>query len=74
MCIDCLSKYEVKVEIYPKMALLIETDNWQGICPFHLLRVFANVKGILILESNYNRMGHIIYIRIVNQIKIIFEV
>ena len=56
------------------MALLIKTDNWQCICPFSLLRVFANVKVVFILESNYNRMGHIIYIIIVNPIKSIFEV
>ena len=49
------------------MALLVKTDNWQCICLFSLLRVFANVKGVFILESNYNRMGHTIYIRIVNQ-------
>ena len=26
MCVDCLSKNKVKVEIYPKMALLIKTE------------------------------------------------
>ena len=26
MCVDCLSKNKVKVEIYPKIALLIKTE------------------------------------------------
>ena len=45
------------------MALLSTTvrDNWWCICHFSLQRDFANVKGIRILEANYNRTGHIIY-------------
>ena len=75
-CLDFLSKKVVKVEIYPKMVLLIKSvgDDWWCICHFSLFRDFANVKGTFIPESNFNRIGHIIYIKIVNEIKSIFEV
>ena len=52
------------------MALLFETvaDIWCCICHFSLFRDFANVKAIFILESKFNRIGHVIYIKILNQI------
>ena len=52
------------------MALLFETvaDIWCCICNFSLFRDFANVKAIFILESKFNRIGHVIYIKILNQI------
>ena len=58
------------------MALLSTTvrNNWWCICHFSLQRDFANVKGICILEANYNRTGHIIYIRILNQIQSIVAI
>ena len=28
VCVDCLSKNEIKVEIYPSTALLIKTDDF----------------------------------------------
>ena len=58
------------------MALLIKTvgENWWCICHFSLFRDFANVKGIFILESNFNRIGHIVYIKIGKQIKNILKV
>ena len=76
-CVGFLSKKKVKIEIYPKMALSIKTvrHNWWCICPSSLVRVFANnFANIFNRESNYIKMGHIIYIRIVNKIKNILEV
>ena len=72
ICADCLSKKKVKLEIYPKIALLVNSvgDNQWCICPFSLFRDFANVKGIFILESNINRTTRIIYIKIVNKKKV----
>ena len=55
------------------LATKIVRHNWWCICCSSLLRVFLNIKGIFILEPNYNRMEHI-YIIIVNQIKSIFDV
>ena len=52
------------------MDLLSKTVRGNGwcICHFSLLRDFANVKVIFILEAKYNRTGHIVCIRIVNRI------
>ena len=65
ICVDCLSKKKVKLKIYPQITLLFKTlgDNWWCISHFSLFRDFANGKGIFILESNFNRIGHIIYIK-----------
>ena len=54
------------------MALLINIvgDNWWCICHFSFFRDFANFKGIFVIESNFNRIGHIVYIKIVSQIKV----
>ena len=57
ICVDYLSKKKkVKLEIYPKIALLFQTvgDNWWCISHFSQFRDFANDKGIFILESNFN--------------------
>ena len=58
------------------MALLINIvgDNWWCICHFSFFRDFANFKGIFVIESNFNRIEHIVYIKIVSQIKSIFKV
>ena len=56
--VDYLSikKKKIKLEIYPKKALLFQTvaDNSWCISHFSQFRDFANVKGIFILESNFN--------------------
>ena len=74
-CVDCLNEKKVKLKIYPKIDLLFKTivDNWWCISHFSLFRDFANGKGIFILESNFNRIGHITFINIVKKIKRIFE-
>ena len=73
VCIDCLSKNEIKVEIYPSMALLIKTDDCWRVCYFSLIRDVGNIKGTFILEPSYTRKGHKIYIRFVDKIKICFN-
>ena len=74
-CVDCLNEKKVKLKIYPKISSLFKTivDNWWCISHFSLFRDFANGKGIFILESNFNRIGHITYINIAKKIKSIFE-
>ena len=56
VCVDSLSKRKVKLETYPKIALLFKTvgDNWWRISHFSLFRAFGNAKGIFVLESNFN--------------------
>ena len=74
-CVDCLTEKKVTLKIYPQIELLFKTivDNWWCISHFSLFRDFANGKGIFILESNFNRIGHITFINIVKKIKSIFE-
>ena len=51
MCIDCLSKNKVKVEIYPKMALLIKTEIIGSVfVPFLCLEFLQMSKVFLFLN------------------------
>ena len=52
------------------MNLLIKTDDCWRVCYFSLIRDVGNVKRIFILEPNYNRKGHTIYIRFAEKVKV----
>ena len=44
MCANCLSKLEIKVDIYPNMVLLVKTlrDNCWSICYFSLISLLRS--------------------------------
>ena len=48
MCANCLSKLEIKVDIYPNMVLLVKTlrDNCWSICCFSLIRDVERLHNI----------------------------
>ena len=51
MCVDCLSKNKVKVEIYPKMALLALTEIIGSVfVPFLCLEFLQMSKVLLFLN------------------------
>ena len=51
MCVDCLSKNKVKVEIYPKMALLVKSEIIGSVfVPFLCLEFLQMSKVLLFLN------------------------
>ena len=51
MCVDCLSKNKVKVEIYPKMALLVKSEIIGSVFdPFLCLEFLQMSKVLLFLN------------------------
>ena len=52
------------------MALIIKTDGCWSVCYFSLIRGVGNIKGIFVLQRNYTRKGHTIYIRFVDKVKV----
>ena len=51
MCVDCLSKNKVKVDIYPKIALLVKTEKIGSVfVPFLSLEFLQMSKVLLFLN------------------------